>query len=136
MSRCGDATNSVGKGEPAARPYLETALRETFLFCFTEPEHVELLRRLGEVLYDVAMESPDWDWGARNGLPAPRGDATAAAADLEHLARYLRRIAGQPAELGVAREDLAVCRTAAGWAERVEGLMAEMREAVEARDRG
>ncbi len=115
---------------PAARPILETAFRETFLWCFTEPEHVELLRRLGAVLYDVAMESPYWDWGASHGLAGPRGDATAAAADLEDLAGYLQRIAEQPAELGVAREDLSVCRAAAGWAEAVQRLVAEMREAL------
>ncbi len=123
----GEAT----RAEPAARPNLETAFRETFLFCFAEPEHVELLRRVGAVLYDVAMESPYWDWGMSHGLSSPRGDATAAAADLEDLARYLQRIAGQPGELGVAREDLGVCRAAAGWAGRVRRLVADIREEID-----
>ena len=124
----GGTANSAGRAVPGRRPVLETAFRETFLFCFTEPEHVELLRRLGAVLYDVAMESPYWDWGASHGHSAPRGDATAAAADLEDLAGYLQRIAEQPAELGVAREDLGVCRAAAGWAGRVRRLVADIRE--------
>ncbi len=116
--------------EPASRPDLETAFRETFLFCFTRPEHVELLRQLGRVLYDVAMESPYWDWGASHGLGSARGDTAAAAADLEDLARYLQRIAEEPAEVGVSDQDLAVCRAAAGWARRVRRLVAEMREVV------
>ncbi len=124
----GHSTSPADRGAPAARPSLETAFRETFLGFFTEPEHVELLRRLGAMLHDVAMESPYWDWGASHGLPAPRGDATAAAADLEDLARYLQRIAEQPAALGVAREDLGVCHAAAGWAARARRLVVEMRE--------
>ncbi len=108
----------------------EAAFRETFLWCLREPMHVELLRRLGVMLYDVALESPYWDWGESHGLGSPRGDATAAAADLEDLAGYLQRIADQPAELGVRKEDLGVCRAAAGWAETVRGVAGEMREAV------
>ncbi len=108
----------------------ETAFRETYLWCFREPEHVEVLRRLGEMLYDVAMETPYWDWGASHGLTTPRGDATAAAADLESLADYLRRIADDPAELGVSPEDLPLCRAATGWARRVRRVAAEMRRAV------
>ncbi len=118
------------RAEPAARPNLETAFRETFLWCLTEPEHVELLRQLGRVLYDVAMESPYWDWGLGHALSIPRGDATAAAADLEDLAGYLQRIAEQPAELGVAREDLGLCRAAGGWAGRVRRLVADIREKI------
>ncbi len=125
MSR-GEATPS----EPG-RAVRETAFRETFLWCFTEPEHVELLRRLGEMLYDVFMEGPYWDWGASHGLSAPRGDATAAAADLEDLARYLQRLADQPAELGVAREDLGLCRAAAGWAGRVRRLVEDVRQEID-----
>jgi hypothetical protein len=125
------STGEAARDTPPARTVLETAFRATFLWCFTEPEHLELLRQLGRVLYDIAMESPYWDWGASHGLSSPRGDATAAAADLEDLAAYLQRIAGQPAELGVAREDLGVCRAAAGWAGRVRRPVAEMREAVE-----
>ncbi len=124
---------SAGEGRsaaPATRPYLETAFRETFLWCLAEPAHVELLRQLGRVLYDVAMESPYWDWGASHGLGSARGDATAAAADLEDLAGYLQRLAEQPAELGVADQDLGVCRAAAGWAGRVRRLVAQMREVV------
>ena len=84
----------------------------------------------GPVLYEVAMEGPYWDWGASHGLPAPRGDATAAAADLEDLACYLEQVTEQPAEVGVNREDLTMCRAAAGWAGRVRRLVAEIREAV------
>ncbi len=98
--------------EPAGRPNLETAFRETFLWCLTEPGHVELLRRLGRALDDIAMEGPYWDWGLGHGLSIPRGDVRAAAADLEDLARYLQRLAEEPAELGVAAADLGVCRAA------------------------
>ncbi len=108
----------------------ETAFRETYLWCFRESEHVELLRRLGDMLYDIALESPYWDWGASHGLSAPRGDASAAAADLERLADYLQRVADDPAELVVTREDLPLCRAAAGWAQRVRRVVAEIREEV------
>ncbi len=108
----------------------ETAFRETYLWCFREAGHVEILRRQGEMLYDLAMETAYWDWGQSHGLSTPRGDATAAAADLERLADYVQRIADDPAELGVSRDDLPLCRAAAGWAERVRGVVAEMREAA------
>ena len=123
------AGEATGAGA-AGRQVLETAFRSTFLWCLTEPEHVELLRRLGVALYDVAMESPYWGWGASHGLGSARGDATAAAADLDDLAGYLERLAEQPAELGVSREDLGVCRAAAGWAGRVRRLVADIREEV------
>ncbi len=108
----------------------ETAFRETYLWCLREPEHVELLRRLGDLLYDLALESPYGDWGASHGLSAPRGDATAAAADLARLADYLQMIADQPADLSVQRDDLDVCRAADGWARRVRRVVEEIRETV------
>ncbi len=107
-----------------------TAFRESFLWCFREPEHVELLRRVGSALYEVAMEGPYWDWGASHGLSGPRGYAIAAAADLEDLARYLQMIADEPAETAVSRADLGVCRAAAGWAGRVRRLAVDIREEV------
>ena len=64
-------------------------------------------------------------------LQAPDLAYLAAAADLDDLAGYLQRIAEQPSELGVAREDLGVCRAAAGWAGRVRRLVEDIRDEID-----
>ena len=116
--------------ERKPEPNNEAAFRETFLHCFSEPVLVDLLRRLGDTLYYVTLESPFWDWGASHGLSTPRGDATAAAADLARLADYLEMIAAYPADLGVPKEDLPVCQAAVGWARRLRRLVGDIREEV------
>ncbi len=122
--------------EPKPEPNHEAAFRETFLRCFSEPVLVDLLRRLGDTIYYVALESPFWDWGASHDLSTPRGDATAAAADLARLADYLGMIADYPAELGVAKEDLPLCQAALGWAGRLRRLVEDIREEVGGGDEG
>ncbi len=88
------AAGSAGPTHPASEPRLEPVFRETILWRFRNPEHIETLRRFGDLLYSMAAET--LYWGATHGWSLFHGEAHAAAADLEHVASSSKRSRSWP----------------------------------------
>lgn len=118
--------------EPTAArkpPESERVFRETILRRFEDPEHSEILRRFGALLYALAVESELWGAAPARGVLAVQ--VAAAAEDLEHLAGYLREVAQTPTHTGVSEEELTLCRRAAEWAEHLARAVDGLRRAAE-----
>jgi hypothetical protein len=102
-------------------PRIEPVLRETVLWRFRDPEHIETLRRFGDLLYSMAAET--FYWGATHGWSPFQGEANAAAADLEHVADFLEAVAELP-------DDARLAGAAVRWAEELRRLVEGIREVV------
>ncbi len=115
------ATAPARPAHQAGEPRLEPVFRETILWSFRDSEHIEALRRFGDLLYTLAAETVYW--GASHGWEPFRGEAHAAAADLEHVAGFLEEVA----ELS---DDARLAAAAMVWAGELRRLVAEIRAEV------
>lgn len=113
---------------PASSSEIERVFRETVLFRFEKAEDAELLRRFGVLLFRFAVDSEDW--GATHGLGVIAAQLVAAAEDVEHLVGYLNEVAETAVYAGVTPGEVAACRKAAEWAERLAGACEGLREAA------
>ena len=101
--------------------------RETFLMHFTQPGDAEVLRRVGVMLFDMALESARF-WPD---LPesSTRAELRAAARDLRHLSEFLTAL-GLSCELtSLTSADERLSRFAGRQAKKVAGVA----ERIEAR---
>lgn len=114
---------------PGAELGPPAAFREALLWRLENPTATLLLRRFGEVLFEIVDEAgqfgPDPD---AHGLTRPA--LHAAAHDLFHTARDLSEVAlsGEASTLGPP--DTALAHQAEVWAARVTTLAAEIRRAA------
>jgi hypothetical protein len=95
------------------------SFRETSLVCIDDPEDREALRRVGRLLYHLAL----LDTRTAAAESGTCMDLRAAAADLRHLEGHLARVGGTREEICVADEE-ALARFAGELAPRV-GALAE-----------
>ncbi|MGD2115129.1 MAG: hypothetical protein PVG07_08750 [Acidobacteriota bacterium] len=105
---------------------LEHAFRETTLYRFA-PDEQAALRRFGHLLLELALE------GHRVGpeeVPLIPGEIGAVGADLEHLAVYLREVAGHLDHSQVSTEEARLCLAAREWADEMERMAGRMERAV------
>lgn len=112
----------------ATRPpfALDRAFRETVLWGFDEPEHAAIVRRVGEILFRLAAESPAW--GRAAGMEgALRAQLGAAAEELAAIVGYLEELARSPEEADLPRRERAQCRKAAAWSRHLEPAVEGLR---------
>lgn len=105
----------------SSEPRLQPVLRETILWRFRDPEHIETLRRFGDLLVSMAAET--FYWGATHGWEPFHGEANAAAEDLANVADFLEEIAELP-------DDARLAEAAVGWARELRRLVEGIREEV------
>jgi hypothetical protein len=82
------------------------SFRETTLQNFDDPEDREAIRRVGRLLYDLAVETSQ-DLGTS---PEPEGDPSLTRAELRAIAADLRYLAGYCAMVGRMAEDFTLER--------------------------
>jgi len=87
---------------------------------------------MGGLLHTVTVETFYWLGEEHRGLAGMRCDLAAAAADLEHLAEFLRAVGGGVCAVEESPQEAALHREARRWAERLGRVAKEMRAAVEA----
>lgn len=107
---------------------IERIFRETVLYRFERTEDAELLRRFGDLLFRLAVDSEEW--GATHGLGVIGAQLVAAAEDVEHLVGYLNEVAETAVHAGVTPGEVAACRKAAEWAEQLSRAAEGLREAA------
>src|SRR5437588_6326488 len=95
------------------------SFRETSLGCIGDPEDREALRRVGRLLYHLALLDTHTA-AAESGTCL---DLRAAAADLRYLEGHLTWVAGTTEELSLA-DEVALARFAGEMAPRVGALAA------------
>lgn len=88
--------------------------RETFLLHYTAPEANETLRRLGELLFNQALERVDL-WPTRP-ESATRTELLATVADLRFLEGYLGSVGQEHVVSSLAPEDTTLSQLAAAQA--------------------
>lgn len=106
----------------------ERLLRETVLWRFESPDHVELLTRFTDFVFTLAVEGGFW--GATHGRGVVAGSLQAGARDLRHLVGFLREVAETSVHASVSPEELALCRRAAEWADYLERAAEGLEEAA------
>lgn len=129
MPSCANGTpSSPPISPPAFAPWNEAdAIRETALIYVDEPEDKETLRRLGRLIFNLAVET--------TAMPFPESmthaELRAAAADLRHLEGFLDsvRLSADDAGLPTEEEDLAtfaglMARRVGGVVRAIEGRLA------------
>src|SRR5258708_38769703 len=101
------------------------SFREPLLSCIDDPEDREAFRRVGRVLYHLAVEVTRW--------PSPesltRIDLGAAAADLRHLEGFLAMVGRTAEESSLSVTDDALARFAGKLAARVCALAESIEKA-------
>lgn len=100
------------------------SFRETLLSCIDDPEDRQALRRVGRLLYHLAVEATHW--------PSPesltRIDLGAAATDLRHLEGFLAMVGRTAEESSLSVTDEALARFAGKLAARVGALAESIEE--------
>ncbi|HSS50126.1 MAG TPA: hypothetical protein VLX28_14405 [Thermoanaerobaculia bacterium] len=100
------------------------AFRNTFLLHFTQPGDRELLERLGNLWFEMALECadkwPDWPDGAT------RCEMRAAAQDLRHTAEYLASVGHERYVSSLDLEDERLSLMAERWAVEADRIAAEI----------
>lgn len=110
-------------GAPAAPGYeweKRLAFRNTFLLHFTQPGDREMLERLGNLWFEMALECADkWpEWPESS----TRAEMRAAADDLHHTAAFLASVGHERHVSSLESEDERLALMASSWAEMVERL--------------
>lgn len=98
-------------------------IRETTLLVIDDPEDREALRRVGRLLYDLAVETthlPD----IKGGETIVRSELRAAAAELRFVEGFLAMVERSAEEAGLPPADEALSRFAGRLARKV-GALAE-----------
>jgi hypothetical protein len=133
-----DGTPSTGPDSPAAVPPIldpdaferHEGLRETTLAYFTTPEDNAALRRLGALLFGMALECIQF-WPKE-----PGGiffhQARAAVADLRHLQGYLAMLDQERRDAALTREEERVSAVCGRLFPRVQKVADALEKALNA----
>ena len=107
----------------------QEGFRETLLMYFTKPEDADALRRLGGLLYNVALQaSMDWpDWPEST----TRTELRAALADLRHLRGFLEAVGREHLVSNLEPADIALSQHAAEQAQAVEEIITGLEQRLE-----
>jgi hypothetical protein len=100
------------------------SIRETLLVCIDNPDDREALRKVGRMLYHLAVEATRWP--SHESLT--RIDLGAAAADLRHLEGFLAMVGRTAEESSLSVTDEALARFAGKLAARVGALAESIEE--------
>jgi hypothetical protein len=96
------------------------AFRETFLMYLTPPGYADALRKTGEVMYSLILDTPaEWPGWTES---ATRTELRAAAADLRHLEGFLRSVGRERQVSSLNVEDAFLSNLAAKLAPQVGKL--------------
>jgi hypothetical protein len=108
--------------ESTPPPWNEAAsIRETTLIWIDDPEDRDALRRVGRLLYDLAVEVSQ----AMAGEPSmTRAELRAAGADLRHLEGYLAMVGREAEESTLEPDDDALAHFAGRLARQVGNMAA------------
>jgi hypothetical protein len=117
-----------GSPQSNAPPWNEAdTIRETTLLVIDEPEDREALRRVGRLLYDLAVETtrlPD----IRGGETISGSELRAAAAELRFVEGFLAMVGRSPEEAGLQPAEEALARFAGRLARKVGALAERIEE--------
>ena len=104
------------------------AFRNVFLLHFTQAGDREVLERLGNMWFEMALECSDkWpDWPES----PTRAEMRAAAQDLHHTAAFLAAVGEERNRSSLDAEDERLALMASTWAEMVERLARGIESAV------
>jgi hypothetical protein len=103
--------------------------RETLLFYFTQPGDADVLRRLGVMLYNQALEcSGSWPNWAES---ATRVEVRAAVADLRHLKGFLASVGREHEISSLTPEDASLSQLAAKQALEVDRILEILERGLE-----
>ncbi len=93
------------------------AFRETFLMYVTPPGYAAAIRKAGEMLYSLLLESPaEWPGWAES---STRTEMRAAAADLRHLQGFLASVGREREVSSLDAEDAFLSGIAARLARQI-----------------
>jgi hypothetical protein len=107
---------------PAPFPWEDRAVfRETFLFYFTQPGAVDLLRRVGVFFYGLMLESSG-EWPETQ----TRAELRGAVVDLFQMQGFLSEIWKEGELSAVPAEDLPLCKLALDWSRVAARLAREI----------
>jgi hypothetical protein len=102
-------------------------IRETTLLVIDDPEDREALRRVGRLLYDLAVETTHLP-GVESGESIAGSELRAAAAELRFVEGFLGMVRRSADESSLEGEDLALARFAGRLARRVGALAERIEE--------
>ncbi|HSL82553.1 MAG TPA: hypothetical protein VLF66_07230 [Thermoanaerobaculia bacterium] len=112
---------------------LDVLFRETALCRFPDEEERETLQRFGALVLAWAVGAEHGE----EGRATQTGSSLAAvAADLHHLAEYLRAVVDEVEGSVVEPAEAHLAHLATGWARRAEALAREVEAAVEGAEDG
>jgi hypothetical protein len=113
-----------GSPQSNAPPWNEAdSVRETTLICIDDPEDQEALRKVGRLLYHLALEATR---GAPGEESETRRELRAAAADLRYLEGFFLMVERQAEDSSLPADDIALTRIAAKLARKVGDLAARI----------
>jgi hypothetical protein len=110
---------------PAPFPWEDhAAFRSSFLLHFTEDGHRAALEKIGQMLYDMALEAKGWpEWEES----PTRAELRAIAEDLHHAQGFLWTVAEEQRNVSLDPEDARLAVMAAEWS-RMVGRIAHVIE--------
>ena len=112
----------------SAAPPEQLAWRETFLWRLPRPEVATAFRFVGDALFDLMNEAGAW--GPDEGVPTTVGEIRAASDDLDDLVHLLEQVASDRHHSTLDEVSDALAIEASGWAERLAGLVRDMRRSL------
>lgn len=111
----------------------DVLFRETFLARLPDPEERETMQRFGSMVLSWAVGAEH----SAEGRDTPTASEIApVAADLRHLAVYLRTVVDEVEGSVVETRESYLAHLATGWARRVDALAQEVEAALDAAETG
>lgn len=116
---------SLQKSIPPSQPWDESdTIRETTLLVVDDPDDREALRRVGRLLYNLAVETTRLPDIRDGGESIAHSELRAAAAEARFLEGFLRMVERSAEESGLDADEEALARFAGRMARKV-GALAE-----------